>query len=224
MSHSTLNKFKDCSQCLIGKHCSSESIEIVEKRKNQLVYKKDQYIFYEGAPVFGLYLVEQGKIKITSKGPSQKEQILRLAKDGHVLGRWGTKNDFYENNAIALEDSIVCFIENDLLKEVCLANPEFTFQLMSYYAKELRKSERHIKRMCQLNVKEKVADTLIHVMDVFGLEEENQLPVERKEIAEIAVITMEQVSREITELKKQKVIATEGRKIFIKNLEALKNI
>ena len=215
---------KDCSHCLVKKYCSQKWVTRVEKGKNQLVYKKDQYIFYEGAPVFGLYLVEQGKVKITSKGPSQKEQILRLAKDGHVIGRWGNKNDFYENNAIALAESIICFIENDLLKEVCLANPEFTFELMRYYAAELRKSEKHIKRMCQMNVKEKVAATLIHLVDVFGLENQNSISVNRKEIAEIAAISMEQVSREITNLKNQKIISTDGRKIFIENLESLKEM
>ncbi len=223
------NQQKSCSNskhCLIGKFCSPEWIAKVDAGKNQLSYRKGQYIFYEGAPVFGLHLVTEGKVKITSNVAGRKEQIVRLATDGHVLGRWGDKEDIYENSAVALEDSVVCFINNDLLQEVCLANPEFTFQLMMYYASELRKSEKQIKRLGQMPVKEKIAATLSHLVEIFGLGPKKNIAVaiSRQEIAEMAAITMEQVSREITALKKRKIISTHGRQIMINDPGKLQGI
>ncbi len=220
------NQQKSCANskhCLIGKFCSPEWISKVDAGKNQLLYRKGQYIFYEGAPIFGLHLVTEGKVKIVSKVSENKEQIVRLAMDGHVLGRWGDKDDIYENSAVALEDSVVCFINNDLLQEVCLANPEFTFQLMMYYASELRKSEKQIKLLGQMPVKEKIAATLFHLVEVFGMDSNKNIAtaVSRQEIAEMAAIAMEQVSREITTLKKKKIISTNGRQIIINDLGKL---
>jgi len=220
------NQQKSCANskhCLIGKFCSPEWIAKVDAGKNQLSYRKSQYIFYEGAPVFGLHLVTEGKVKIVSKVSGNKEQIVRLATDGHVLGRWGDTDDIYGNSAVALEDSVICFISNDLLHDVCLANPEFTFQLMMYYASELRKSEKQIKRLGQMPVKEKIAATLSHLVEVFGMDPNKNIAaaVSRQEIAEMAAITMEQVSREITTLKKKKIISTNGRQIIINDLGKL---
>lgn len=213
----------NCKNCLVGKFCLPEWISKVDAGKNQLLYRKGQYIFYEGAPVFGLHLLTEGKVKIVSKVLGNKEQIVRLATDGHVLGRWGDKNDIYGNSAVALEDSVVCFINNDLLHDVCLANPEFTFQLMMYYASELLKSEIHLKCLGQMSVKEKTAATLLRFADVFGLDSKKKIAaaISRQEIAEMAAITTEQVSREITGLKKKKIISTTGRQIIINDLGKL---
>ncbi len=210
---------------MIGKFCSPNWILKVDTGKNQLLYHKGQYIFYEGAPVFGLHLVTEGKVKIVRRVSGNKEQIVRLAMDGHLLGRWGDKDDIYGNSAVALEDSVICFINNDLLHDVCLANPEFTFQLMRYYASELQKSGNKIKCLGQMPVKVKVVETLVHLVEVFGLDSKNSISVaiSRQEIAEIAAITLEQVSREITTLKESKIISTHGKKIIINDLEKLQD-
>jgi len=112
------------------------------------------------------------------------------------------------------------------MEQVCLANPEFSFQLMMYYASELRKAQKRIKLLCQMTVKEKVAETLLYSIEVFGLDKEknNVIELERKEIAEIAGTTMEQVSREITALRKQDVLRTEGKKIMVNDLSRLHEI
>jgi len=211
---------------MVGKFCSPGWISRVDAGKNQLVYHKGQYIFYEGAPIFGLHLVTEGKVKIVSKVSGNKEQIVRLATDGHVLGRWGDKVDIYENSAVALEDSVICFINNELLQEVCLANPKFTFQLMMYYASELRKSEKQIKRLGQMPVKDKIAATLLHLIEIFGLGSNKNIAagISRQEIADMAAITMEQVSREITALKKRQIISTNGRQIIINDLGKLQEL
>ena len=215
-----------CSHCLIGTYCSPKWISKIDKEKNQLWYKKDQYIFYEGAPVFGIYCITKGKVKIKARVSGNKEQIVRLTSEGYFLGRWGYDNDVYSNSAVTLEDSHICFINNNLLKEACLANPEFSFQLMMYYASELRKAQNRIKLLCQMAVKEKVAETLLYSIEVFGLDKvkNNAIELRRKEIAEIAGTTLEQVSREITTLRKQNVLRTEGKKIMINDLSRLREI
>ncbi len=216
----------NCKHCLVGKFCSPEWISKVDAGKNQLLYRKGQYIFYEGALVFGLHLVTEGKVKIISNVSGSKEQIVRLATDGHVLGRWGDKEDIYENSAVSLEDSVICFINNDLLHDVCLANPEFTFQLMKYYASELRKSGKQIKCLGQMPVKLKIVETLLHLVEIFGLDSRRNIAaaISRQEIAEMAAVNMEQVSREITALKKRRIISTNGKQIIINDLEKLQEI
>mgnify|MGYP001619265525 CR=1 FL=1 len=54
------------NKCFIYRYCSKESINILELNKRVMNYKKGQYIFYEGDPVQGLYVIRSGKVKVLS--------------------------------------------------------------------------------------------------------------------------------------------------------------
>ena len=209
----------NCKDCQVGNYCTPDWIKTIDAKKNQIWYKKGHHIFYEGNPIFGIYIITQGKIKIIAKGQGGKEQIVRLASNGHLLGRWGNDEDIYSTSAVALEDSLICFINNDLFYDLCLANPEFNFQLMMYYAKELRNAQIRIKLLSQLTVKEKIAETLLYLIRVFGVDAENNIAVElsRQEIAEMAGTSSEQVSREISSFKKDNILEPSGKKLVIKD-------
>lgn len=216
----------NCKDCQVGNYCTPDWISTIDAKKSQIWYKKGHCIFYEGNPIFGIYLITQGKIKIIAKGLGGKEQIVRLASNGHLLGRWGNDEDVYSTSAVALEDSLICFINNDLFYELCLANPEFNFQLMMYYAKELRNAQIRIKLLSQLTVKEKIAETLLYLIKVFGIDDENNIAVElsRQEIAEMAGTSSEQVSREISSFKKDNILEPSGKRLIIKNILKLREL
>jgi CRP-like cAMP-binding protein len=101
--------------------------------------------------------------------------------------------------------------------------PEFTFDLMLFYAEELNKSENNIRKIAQMNVRERVIDTLLYIHRKFG--QTNgviELDLSRKEIADFAGTTDEQVIRVISSLKKEALIKTVGKKIGLTNIDKLK--
>jgi len=51
-----------------------------------MTYKRGQIIFSEGGFSYGLHCINLGKIKIYQLGDEGKEQIVRLAREGDVLG------------------------------------------------------------------------------------------------------------------------------------------
>ncbi|MDA0195731.1 MAG: Crp/Fnr family transcriptional regulator [Bacteroidetes bacterium] len=182
-------------------------------------YRKGQYIYYQGSPIFGIFIVASGKVKIISTGTGKKDQIMRIAVDGHVLGRWGTDDEVYATSGIALEDSVICFVHNDLLRNACLINTQLSFELMRFYALELKKAQYRIKILSQYSVKEKVAETLLYLSEVFGTEYYNQIPscINQHDIASFAGTAPEQVSRNLSWLRREDIIRNEERKITIVN-------
>ncbi len=217
------NKCKN-DQCLI-KLCDKKWLKLVNGKKHQTVLSKGQPIFLEGYPVFGAYFIQQGKVKICSSNFSGKKQIVRLANDGHILGHRGYSGETYPVEAITLEDSRICFIDNQTLYDAFRSNPEFSFRGMMFYSKELRKSELRSKFFAQMTIEEKVIFAILYIASTFGLtKKENALDVNlsRQEIAEIAGTNAEQVSRIITSLNKLKLIKTHEKKIIIADKEALK--
>lgn len=215
------------ADCFIAKHCSSKWKRIVDKERTLTVYRKGQLIINEGTTVFGIFFIYSGKIKVFKSSINGKIHILRLAKTGKILGHRGIGGKtVYPIGAAALEDSSVCFIENDLFFKLLQENATITFHLMMFYAEELKKSETRMKNLAHMNVKDRVIEALLLICDAYGIQKKDgsfllDVSMTRQEIADIASTTQEQVIRTLSELKQNEVIKTEGKKIFILEYQKL---
>jgi len=223
-------KTVNCTECLntdcFVKLCSEEWIRKIDYLKSHAFYKKDQNVFNEGFQIFGIFFIREGKVKIYTSGLNNKEQIVRFAADGDILGHRAVGNDFYPVTAAAMDDSHICFIKNDVLNQIFLANPQFLIELMMYYSAELRKLERRIKNIVQMNLQEKTAETLLLMLDKFGLNDlyELNVPFSREDFAETAGTTRQQIVMQLTEFEKEGLIEKRGKKIALINIRGLQKI
>lgn len=224
MSYSCTNCTNET--CLIKKnlgHIDNINPEITEQ-KHTIQCKKSRQFIMEGAPVNGLYFIYSGKVKVIKTGYNGKEQILRLSKDGEVIGHRGFgMGETYKIGATALEDTVLCNFSTALLKEILLSEPKVTFDFMHFYAEELNRSETKVKTMSQMTVREKVIDMLLYLYRKFG-EENGAIGIElsRKELADYAGTTDEQVIRILSALKKEHLIHTKSKLIKILDVPKLK--
>lgn len=212
------------SGCLI-KFCHVDWLTLVNEKKTQTLFRKGQHIFLEGNPVFGIYFIQQGKVKVTASNFNGKKQIVRLAGDGHILGHRGYTGETYPIDSFTLEDSSICFFDNQTMYDAFMENPMFSFEMMMFYSKELRKSEQRNKVFAQMTVEEKIIFTLLYMASTFGLSTADKtinVTLSRQEIAEIAGTNAEQVSRTITVLNEKGFIKLIGKKILIMDAEGLK--
>ncbi|MFV5695492.1 Crp/Fnr family transcriptional regulator [Flavobacterium sp. LB3P122] len=210
--------------CFIKKHLHLEQMKNYINRKRSFTCKKAQQFIIEGAPIQGLYFIYKGKVKTVKTGINGREQIVRLTKDGDTVGfrGFGTSKR-YLIGAYALEDTTLCDFSNEDMLEILHNVPEFTFDLMLFYAEELNKSENNIRKIAQMNVRERVIDTLLYIHKKFGqINGVIELDLSRKEIADFAGTTDEQVIRVISSLKKEMLIKTVGKKIGLVHTDKLK--
>ena len=218
----------DCRnrECFI-KQCSKDWISMISDQKFQMIFKTGHHIFREGDIVNGVYFIQEGKVKVTSTTLKGDEHIVRLAGNGHLIGHRGYGHEKYPISAIAMEESRICFVDNDLLYQAYMNNPEFTYKSMLFYSKELRKSEQGKQFLAQMTMEEKVIFALLYIIETFGTyEKDHSIPqcISRKDISAIAGTNVEQVSRALSVLKERKLIETDKRKIIIKNPPALREL
>ncbi|KAB1069178.1 Crp/Fnr family transcriptional regulator [Tamlana haliotis] len=212
-------------KCLIKSSLSSSLDSKFVKSKNTLKCKKGQQFIMEGAPVNGLFFILNGTVKVFRTGINGREQIVRFAKEGEIIGHrgFGTE-EYYSIGAIALEDTVLCYFSKEELQEALLENPQFAYNMMLFYANELNRSENKVKSISQMTVRERVIDTLLYLHRKFGdLNGFLKLPLSRKEYADYAGTTEEQVIRIFSALKKEKLISAKGKKIAVTNIQLLKS-
>ncbi|MFD0988906.1 Crp/Fnr family transcriptional regulator [Mariniflexile jejuense] len=210
--------------CIIKKGLLGLSDSDLVKEKNDIRCKKGQQFIIEGAPVNGLFFILKGKVKVFRTGINGREQIVRFAKDGEIIGHrgFGTE-EYYSIGAVALEDTVLCYFSKDILQDTLRKNPEFTYNMMLFYANELNRSESKVKSISQMTVRERVVDTLLYINRKFGeLKGFLDITLSRKEYADYAGTTEEQVIRIFSALKKEKLISAKGKKIGITNIDLLK--
>lgn len=202
-----------------------EQLADLSLNKSCAVYKKGQYIFNENGFPQALYCVNQGKVKLNTIGIDGKEQILRLAKSGDVLGyRSLLSNERYHCSAVALEDSSICVIDKSYFWDSINNNPKLLFEVIKKMSADLKTAEEHIVSLSQKNVRERMAEALLFFKATFGFAEDGQtlnVTLSREEIADYVGTSTESAIRLLSEFNQDKIIELVGKKIKIVNLPKL---
>jgi len=219
-----------CSKRNLSIFCCTNGVLLdeISDSKTCTIYKKGQVLFNEGGHPFGVYCVNKGKIKISIVGDEGKEQIVRLAKDGDVLGyRSLLASERYNATAIALEDSQVCFVPKDVFLSVLKEDRPLSGEVMKLLSTQLKEAEIKLTHLAQKPVRERLAETLLFLKETYGTQEDTDfldVQLSREEIANLVGTATETAIRLLSELNKEGVIELSGKKIKIVNHRSLVRI
>lgn len=211
-------KHCDLKSCTLCRLCLKEWLPAIDANRKNFEVKKGEVIFKEGDPVEGIYFVYSGTVKVHKKWGDDKELIVRFAKKGDIAGHRGLgKEMFYPVSGTALEPSTVCFIELDFFLSSLKINSEFLFQLMMFFAEELKVSERNMRNLAHMQVKGRVAIALLALKDKFGVTENGfiNITLSRQDLASYAGTTYETVFRIINEFIEDNIVSVTGKDISI---------
>ena len=203
---------------------SNKEVQEIDSSKGCNIYDKGQIIFHEGNRTNGIYCVNKGKIKLFQLGSEGKEQIIRFAKEGDVIGyRALLSEEPLSASAEAIEEASVCFIPKTQVLKMITENSNFNFKLLKALSHELGEAAKVITDLAQKPVRERLAETLLMLKDTFELDEEKaiQVRLSREELANIVGTATESVIRLLSEFKKEELIALDGRNIKLLNIPGL---
>lgn len=195
-----------------------DELEKLSEQKSCGFFKKGQYIFQENSRLPGVYCVHSGKVKMFRMGPEGKEQIIRFAKAGDMIGYKSLLSDEpLSVSAAAIDDVSVCFVPKQFLFDTLSINNMFTRKLMELACHEIGEANKIITNLAQKTVRERLAEVLLILRETFGETEEGYLEVKltREEIASFVGTATESVIRLLSEFKKDGLIELKGKNIRI---------
>jgi len=188
-------------------------------------HKKGQVLFYEGNTPTGLYCMNRGKVKLYKTDEFGKVQIVRLAKEGDVLGyRALLTEEPYSGTAEVLEDASICFIPRDSFFRLLKDNPAFSLRVIQLMGHELGKAEERELSLSRKPVRERMAETILMLEEFYGFEEDGKTlrgAMTREDLANIVGTATETVIRLLSEMKAEEIIDLDKKKIKILNRGAL---
>ena len=214
----------DCFMC---GNCIREWHPAIVANKVNYKVKRGDVVFNEGDQVKGVYFVYEGVIKVHKKWGTDKELILRFASKGDIFGHRGLGgNNLYPVSATALEDGTICYVDMTFFESSLTVNAGLTYNLMSFFANELKDSEKKMRNLAHMSVKGRVAEALISLQAQFGNNVDGSMKIElsRQDLASYAGATYETVFRVLNELSKESIVSTSGKKITIISVPKLSEL
>ncbi|HTD93291.1 MAG TPA: Crp/Fnr family transcriptional regulator [Chitinophagaceae bacterium] len=215
-----MKKYNDCDlkSCFLCRNSLASWLPAIEGHKRNFIMRKGEAIFHEGDGVKGIYFLYKGTVKVHKRWGSEKELILSFAKPGDIIGYRGLGNEkVYPVTATAIEPVTVCFIDLSFFETTLEVNPRLTLSLMKFYANELQEAERRMRNLAHMEVKGRLAETLLHLRNRFGLAKEGYIDIllTRQDIASFTGTTYETIFRVMNEMSEEKLIRVQGKKIFL---------
>jgi len=214
----------DLKSCFLCKLCLPEWLPAIDANRKMFGIKKGGLIFKEGDPVTGMYFIYEGAVKVHKLWDEEKELIVRFAKRGDIVGHRGLgKEAIYPVSATALENVTVCYIDLAFFQASLKVNYSLIYELMMFYASELKESERNMRNLAHMPVKGRIAQALLILQQRFGKDEEGNIDLSfsRQDLASFAGTTYATVFRLLNEMVKENMITLSSRSVLITDSESL---
>lgn len=205
-----------------------EDVNLLRLKKACLTFSAGDLIFKEGQFPTGMFIVSTGKVKIFKTGTEGREQILRFAREGDIIGyRSLLGRDHYHCSAMAIGEVQICFMPMDLILLLIEKNFHLGMRFMRQLALDLKHAEERTLQIAQKHVRERIAEALLLLVETYGFEEDRitlSVRLSREEIAGIAGTVRETAIRLLSEFNAAGIIRLNGRKIVINDMNKLAGI
>ncbi|WP_157518215.1 Crp/Fnr family transcriptional regulator [Flagellimonas lutaonensis] len=206
---------------------SKEELKKVSDSKTVKKIKKGQSLFEEGEKLNGVFCVRNGVSKLSKLSANGKDQIVKLASTGEVMGQRSVIAEETTNlSAVAVSDMEVCFIPKETIINTLHTNPNFTLEVLRHIAHDLKEADDVIVNMSQKTVKQRIAEAFLYLKNNFGEDDEGflALTLSREDIANVVGTATESAIRIISEFKKKGYIHSSGKRLGIKDERKLKDM
>jgi len=208
----------DLKTCAMCRGCQPEWLQAIDLNRKIIHFKKGDNLFQEGDTVKGMYFIYSGLVKVHKKWNDDKELILRFAKQGAIVGHRGLGSDtIYPVSATVLTNTDICFVDLNFFMATLKVNPGYLFELMMFFAVELKESERRMRNLAHMNTKGRIVQSLINLHKKFGTDEDGFVDIEisRQDFASYTGTTYETLFKIMNELVEEKFIRIDSKKIKI---------
>ena len=202
-----------------------KELALLSLTRKETDHKKGEIIVREGEKISDFIYLKEGLLKVYRTVGPRKEQIVGVAKPMDFVGLLSVfSKSNYQYSISTLEDSSVCIIPLDLVKQMIHSNGEFASTLLE---KMSRMNDQILSTRLNINLKN-LRGRIAYILLMFSKEiyksDKFDLPVSRKEIGELIDMRTENVIRILSEFRNDGIIKIEGKGIEIVDMERLEQI
>lgn len=220
-------KLEELQESPFGKRMGEEICKDLLTVAERMLCKTDDIIFEIGDQPEGVYLVLQGQVKLIRSGPGYREHIVHLAERHAMFGEASLFLEEHPVSSVALQTSELVFLPRDGFLEVLDRHPllqRYIFGVMAHWMTLL------VEKIDQLTLCDGAQRLAHYLVDLhekspysgYMTSAQVELPTRKRDLATMLNMNQPSLSRILRQLQDQDLIEVQGRRLVLKDLEALR--
>jgi CRP-like cAMP-binding protein len=192
-------------------------------------FKKNNIILSEEDSGSALFVIEEGKVKVSRSSNDDKEVILAIINESDFFGEMALLDGMARSATVtALEDTKLFMIQRNEFLELLKNYPEVSIALLTELTRRLRASSMKVKALSLKDAEGKVATVLLELADHIGKIKQGVVEVDhlpyQQELANMAGTSRETISRTLHSFAKKGLVELDGSKLRIVDYEKFKEL
>ena len=218
-----------CANCdfrdVVFAYLDDPAIEELCNNKEEQFFRKGEIINHEGEKIINFKYLKTGLVKLYRRTATGEEQVITITRPFEFVSNMSIfSEEKYQYSVSALEDSVVCMVKLDFIKELFLRNGGFAMGLLTKISMINDKIISQTLDIRQKNLVGRVAYVLLYFSKEIYVSRVFDLPVSRKEIADYIGMSTANVIRTLSDFKKETIIRVFGKTIEIVDINKLEII
>jgi len=206
---------------------NDQTISKIEKIGTLKVYLKHQVILQEEETGTALFIIKNGKVKVSRQSSDGREVILTILSESDFFGEMAILDGLTRSATVtAIEDSELFLIQRSDFLNLLHEYPETSVALLKELTKRLRSADAKIKALSLKDAEGKVATVILQLADDIGKIKHGRVEIEKlplqQDLANMAGTSRETISRTLHSFAKKKLVELEGSKLSIVDYEKFK--
>ncbi|MFQ5597467.1 MAG: Crp/Fnr family transcriptional regulator [Nitrospiria bacterium] len=202
------------------KEMTSEEIGELDRATRMESVRKKTPIFFPGDPSQQVYLLKEGRVKISRISEEGREVTIALLEPGQIFGELEVLGDSPRDTlAEALDDSKICVVSKDIFLSMIRRKPAISFRLTKLIGFRMQKIESRVEDLVFRDVPARLAHLLLDLARDYGRDTTHgvclQIKITHQEIANLIGSIRETVSAVLGDFKRDGWISFEGRQMTL---------
>jgi len=189
-------------------------------------FRSGEVIFHREDPGQVLYVIKEGKVKISLISPDGQEISLVVFGKGECFGEFAILDGLPRSaDAVALE-KVECYtLQRSDFHDAIMKNPKIAIQIIEVLTRRLRSTDQMVEDLIFLDVYGRVAKKLLELADTHGTKVDDGTRIDvrltQQEIASMVGASRESVNKVMGYFTDKNFISTDKYKITLHRISEL---
>jgi CRP/FNR family transcriptional regulator len=204
-----------------------EGARTLRRQMSEVKLSRGEHLFNEGDDGDALYVVLDGKMKLTRQAADGRENLLSVIGPGEMFGELSLFDPRPRTStASAVTDALLVGLKHEALTSWLQEHPEVSLHLLRALAQRLRRANDVTADLVFTDVPGRVAKNLLDLADRFGSKEADGLHVHhdltQEELAQLVGASRETVNKALADFAARGWLQISARSVLILDAERLR--
>ncbi len=200
----------------IGHLLADSEIATIQENQFKVEYRAGDILIKQGAFISNVLFLTKGIVKVIMEEKNSKQTIIKLIDENNFIGLPILGNQKkYPVSVVALSPVKVCQVHIDAMREIMNNNIDICRYFIDWYSGEFVYLYSKLSTQNTRNSHGKLASALVYLSNGTFSKKDVFVFLSRKDLADLASISLESVNKILLELKNDRIIEIKNKTIKI---------